>query len=116
MTVDKRRDAQTPAARHGVLGVQQQVEEDLLQFPGVAVDGGKLASQIEIDQNLRGFELVLKQRKRVANDLVQVCGAELGCRSAREVKQAVGNFSGAEALLRNLVEHRTDARVSAKLL
>ena len=62
VAVDQSGDAQAPAAGHGVLGVQQQVEEDLLQLAGVAVDGRKLVGKIEIDQNLRGFELVFEQR------------------------------------------------------
>src|SRR5437763_14461537 len=35
-------DLQGPAAMHGVLGVQEQVQEDLLQLAGVAVYGGQL--------------------------------------------------------------------------
>ena len=62
MAVDQSSDAQASAAGHGVFGVQQQVEEDLLQLAGIAVDGRKLAGKIEIDQNLRGFELVFEQR------------------------------------------------------
>ncbi len=72
--------------------------------------------QFEIDDDLRGLELVLEQRERVANDLVQIGLAELGRRSAREIEQAVGDFSGAEALLRDLVEHRPEARIAAHLL
>ena len=49
VAVDQRSDAQTPAAGHGIFGVQQQVEKDLLQFAGVAVDGRQLVGQIEID-------------------------------------------------------------------
>ena len=40
--VDQRGDAQAAAAGHGFLGVQQQIEEDLLQLAGVAVDGRQL--------------------------------------------------------------------------
>ena len=49
VAVDQRGDAQAPAAGHGLLGVQQQVEEDLLQFAGIAVDGRQLVGQVEID-------------------------------------------------------------------
>ena len=110
VAVDERSDAQAPAAGHGFFGVQQQVEKDLLQFAGIAVDGRQLVGQIEIDENLRGLELVLEQRKRVANDLVEVGGAEFGGGSAREVEQAVGDFGRAEALLRDFVEHRAQPR------
>ncbi len=37
------------AAGHGVFGVEQQVEKDLLQLAGVAVDGRQLLGQVEID-------------------------------------------------------------------
>ena len=40
--------AQAAAAGHGLLGVQQQIEEDLLQFAGVAVDGGQLLDQLQL--------------------------------------------------------------------
>ena len=49
VAVDQRGDAQAAAAGHGFLGVQQQIEKDLLQLAGVAVDGGQLLGQIEID-------------------------------------------------------------------
>ena len=62
VAVDQSNDAQAPASGHGVFGVQEQVEEDLLQLAGVAVDGRKVIGKIEIDQDLRGFELVLEQR------------------------------------------------------
>ncbi len=39
VAVDQRGHAQPAAARHGFLGVQQQVEKDLLQLAGVAVNG-----------------------------------------------------------------------------
>ena len=58
MTVEQRGHAQAAAAGHGFLGVQQQVQKNLLQLAGVAVDGGQLADKLEIDHNLRGLELV----------------------------------------------------------
>jgi hypothetical protein len=35
-------DAQFASLRHGVLGVEQQIEEDLLQLAGIAVDARQL--------------------------------------------------------------------------
>ena len=58
---------------------------------------------------LRGFELVFKQRERVANDLVEVGLAEFSRRCAREIQQAIGDLGGAEALLGDLVENRVQA-------
>ena len=42
VAIDERGHAQAAAAGHGVFGVEQQVEKDLLQLAGVAVDGRKL--------------------------------------------------------------------------
>ena len=53
---------------------------------------GRFVGEVEIDDNLRGLELMFEQRERVANDLIQIGFAEFGGRSAREVQQAVGNF------------------------
>ena len=70
-----------------------------------------ISSSSTID--LRGLELVLQQRERVANDLVEVGLAELGGGGAREIEQAVGDLGGAEALLGDLVEHRRQAGIAA---
>ena len=110
VSVDQRGHAQAAAAGHGFLGVQQQVQKDLLQLAGVAVDGGQFLGQVKIHHNLRRLELVFEQRKRVANHLVQIGLAELRGRGAREIQQAVGDLRGAEALLRDLLEHRSQAR------
>ena len=53
------------------LAFNKQVEKYLLQFAGIAVDRRQLFGQFEIDKNLRGLELMLEQRERVANDLVR---------------------------------------------
>ena len=42
--------------------------------------------------DLRGLELMLEQRERIANDLVEIGVAEFGGRGAREIQQAVGDF------------------------
>ena len=116
MAVDQRGDAQAAAAGHGFFGVEQEVEKDLLQLAGIAVNGGQIVYQLEVDDDLRGFELVLEQRERIANDLVQIGLAELGGGGAREIQQAVGDFRGAETLLRDLFEHGAEARIAAQLL
>ena len=77
---------------------------------------GQILGQVSIHGDLRGFELVLEQRERIANDLVEVGFAELGGGGAREIQQAIGDFGCAETLLRNLFEHRAEPRVAAHLL
>ncbi len=75
------------------LGIEQQVEKDLLQLAGVAVNGGQIVRSVPVSTiDLRGLELMLEQRKRIANDLVQIRFAELGGGGAREIEQAVGDF------------------------
>ena len=78
--------------------------------------GGSSSARSRSTSDLRGFELVFEQRERVANDLVEVGGAELGGGGAGEVEQAVGDFGGAEALLGDLVEHRAEAGIAPQLL
>ncbi len=74
--------------------------------------GGSRSARSRSTRDLRGLELVFQQGQRVANDLVEVGVAELGGRSAREIQQAVGDLSGAEALLGDLFQHRAEARVA----
>src|ERR1039458_4524727 len=82
VTVDQRCYAQVASAGHCFLGIQQQIEKDLLQLARVSVNERKIFGQVEIDGDLRGFELVLEQGERVANDLVQVGFTERGGRGA----------------------------------
>ena len=115
MPVRERGDAEVSAARHGLFGIQQQVKKYLLQLARIAVNHRQPFGKIQGNGNLRGLELVFQKRQRVANHLIQIRIAKLRCRSTREVKQAVGDFGSTEALLRNLVEHGAEARISLKL-
>src|ERR1035438_417671 len=90
-------DAQITTTGHGILGIEQQVEEDLLQFAWVTVDGRQLLGQVEIQADLCGLELVFEQCERVANNLVEVGLTKLGSRRAGEVEQC-------ERVANNLVE------------
>ena len=64
---------QRSAAGHGVLRVQEQIQENLLQPPGIAVNR---AADARTTQSrtwiLRDLELVFQQRQRVRNDFVTV--------------------------------------------
>ncbi len=51
-------------AVHGVLGVEQQVEDDLLQLALVALDGCERGGEVRFDADARGFELVIEQDER----------------------------------------------------
>src|ERR1039457_4387035 len=99
-----------------VLGVKEQVQEDLLQLSGVAEDGRQLGMQVWNDLDTRGLELVLKQSERVVNYAIQVHVVELGARGAREIQQAVNNLGGAKRLPRDLVQQLCFLRISTDLL
>jgi len=50
-------DAQDAALGHGVFGVKEQVQKDLLQASGVALDRWQVLAQFVFDGDLAGFEL-----------------------------------------------------------
>ena len=77
---------------------------------------GRFSTRSSVDDDLRGFELMLEQRESITNDLIEIGFAELGGGGAREIQQAVGDFGGAETLLRNFFEHGAEARIAAHLL
>ena len=57
--------AQRPAGRHGVLGVQKQVEKDLLQFAGVTQNRRQVILERSFQMNLGCTELVFQQLQRL---------------------------------------------------
>src|ERR1035441_11060532 len=98
MPVVPRGYPETSASGHGFLGVEQEVQKYLLQFSLVSLYRREFFGQFKVHSDLCRLELVLKQRKSVANDLVEIGFAEFGGRSPREIQQAVGNFRRPEAL------------------
>ena len=72
MPIHKRGDAQIAATGHGFFGIEQQVKKDLLQLTRVAVDSRESIGKFEIDVDLCGLELMLEQRERIADDLVEI--------------------------------------------
>ncbi len=85
--------------------VEKEVEQNLLQLALVAVHGGQIGER-GLHFDLRGLELVLEQRERVMDDLVQVDARELRAAGTREVEKAVHDLGGAEGLLRDLFQQR----------
>ena len=69
-------------SEHCVLGVEHQVQNDLLQLAVVAVDERQLRIEVCLDANLRGLELVFQQRERVAQQVVQIDVGELASAGA----------------------------------
>ena len=66
------RHRQPAAARHGVAGVQEQVEEHLLQLVLDAQHQQRLLRQFAADLDAADLELVLEQREDVADDGVEI--------------------------------------------
>ena len=57
---------------HGVLGVEHEVEDDLLELALVAVNARKVRVEVGFDADLRGLELVLEEDDGVVQKLVEV--------------------------------------------
>src|SRR5262249_6180800 len=115
-TAIDRRDAQRSPARHGVLGVHEQVEKYLLQLAGIAVNHGQVTVQISFHFDTRSLELMLEQGKRFLNDLVDVNIAELGGTRARKIQQVVNDLRSPERLPRDLVRKVSQLRVAVDML
>src|SRR5579859_78425 len=81
------RDFERATIRHGIFGVQEEIQEDLLQSSGIALDGGQVRSQFILYANPASFELVLEQTQGVEDDPVDIDFGEFGAAGAREVEQ-----------------------------
>src|SRR3954453_23434730 len=103
---DARRHREPAAARHRIAGVQEQVEEHLLQLVLDAADDHGLARQIAANLDAADLELMLEQREYVADHRIQIdLYAIIGRRSGTgEVQQPVDNLRGAESLPFDLLE------------
>src|SRR5665213_507072 len=99
-------DAAGAAVLHGVLGVHQEVDENLLELAEIALNGREIGFEVECDFDAAGAHLMLKERGRVADHGVDVDAGDVSRASAREVEQAVDDFGSAEGLLGDLVEDR----------
>ena len=73
-------------------------------LPALPCTGGRPASR-SVSTSMPDFlQLMLQQRKRFLDHLVQVHFAERGGGSAREIQQRIDDLAGAEGLLGDLVE------------
>src|SRR5580700_6197450 len=115
LTVD-RRDAQGAAARHGVFGVQEQVQEHLLQSSRVALNGWQLRFWRVMHFDLGHLELVFEQSERVGDYFVDIHIADLAAAGAREIQQVVDDLRRAEGLPCDLLEQAGLLRIALQLL
>src|SRR5271155_2754122 len=103
LTVE-RGHAQRATARHGVLRVQEQVQEHLLQSPRIALNGGQSGFRCVVHFDLGHLELVFEQSERVGDYFVDIHIADLAAAGAREIQQVVDDLRGAEGLPGDLLE------------
>src|SRR5437868_5257461 len=97
---------QVATLRHGVFGVQKQIEENLLQLAGIAQNVWQSVREAWLDGDMRHLKLVLQKRQGVVNDLVNVEFLELGPAGTREIQQVVYDLRRAESLLGDLLQQR----------
>src|SRR5271155_4324465 len=85
------RDVEHSAARrcHGILGIQKQIQKHLLQASSVTLNQRQVLVKLGLHLNLRHTELVLEQRQRIRDDLVQADFGQFGAGGAGEVQQVV---------------------------
>src|SRR6185437_16413236 len=82
----------------------------------IAENGWQIGQQRSVQRDLRSLELVFDERKRIANNGVQVRLAKLAGPGAREVEQTVDDLRRAEGLLRDFFKQRREPVVAAHLL
>src|SRR5580700_6516381 len=63
-------NAQRPAIAHGVLGIQKEVQEHLLQPPRIPIDQRDLRTALILYLDPRDLELMLQQSQRIRDDFV----------------------------------------------
>src|SRR6478736_10361959 len=93
-----------PTRRHRILRVQEQIQKDLLQAPGVSLDGRKVIGKFALNRDARSAELMIEQGQRVEHNAVDVYIPELCAAGAREVEQVADDFRRPEGLPRDLLE------------
>src|SRR5215831_10422367 len=99
------------ASWHGVFGVQEQVQEDLLQAPCVSLDGRQVSAEIALHLNAGHLELVFEEGQRIVDYLVEINLGKFSPGGAREVQQVIDNLGRAERLLGDFLEQRDFRRI-----
>src|SRR6202451_429291 len=109
-------DTQRSAARHGIFGIEKQIQKHLLQAPGIALNRRNVVREFRLNFNLRNLELMLQQRQRVSNDLIDVEVGKLAAAGARKIQQIVDDLRRAERLPRDLFQQPGFLRIGLQLL
>src|SRR5205823_5251118 len=82
----------------------------------IPVNACEVWIEVRLHANLRCLELMLQESYGVTEKIVQVQAGELRPAGSREVEQSVDDLRGAEGLLRDLFEHRSEAFIVAHML
>ncbi len=115
MPVRLRGYPQCTAGRHCVLGIEKQVEKDLLEFAGVAQNRRKIIFERSLQLYLGNTELVFQQLQSFFDHVIEIQSRKLRRTSARKIQQAIHDFRGPERLLRDLVQKRRHSLISPHL-
>ena len=94
----RRDDAQRTAVRHCVFCVEEQIQENLLQASGVALNERKVGREVILHVDLRDLELVFQQAQRIEDDLIHINFGEFCAAGAREIQKIIDNLRGTECL------------------
>src|SRR5215469_15657821 len=58
-------DTERSPLRHGILGVQKEIQEHLLQAPWISLNSRQMRREFVMHANPRGFELMLQQAQGI---------------------------------------------------
>src|SRR3954447_8071069 len=109
-------DFQDAAGAHPGARVEGEIQEDLLEFTRVPVDGREIGVEVRLDLDSGLLQLMFEKGERLLDDPIQADVAEGRGRRAREVQQGVDDLARAEGLLGDLVEYQGLLRVLGNLL
>src|SRR5215510_9680512 len=104
-----RQDAQLATLGHCISGDHDQIQEYLLQSAGVAESYGTLCAKLLFDTDTAALKLMLQQRNRVRNELVNVDLGEFRSIRSGEIQQAIDDLRRAKCLLCNLLKELVSA-------
>src|SRR5215475_14432816 len=77
-TAVRSRHSQRAPVRHGIFGVQEQIQEHLLQASWISLNSRQMGRELVMDANVRGFELMLQQAQGLEDHPVQIHVGKLG--------------------------------------
>jgi hypothetical protein len=90
----RRLDDEPAALRHGVARVRRQVDENLLDLPGVGEDSAPFGTGVEVDSDVL-LDDAPQHPEEVLDDVVYVDGPALELLLAAEGEQLPGQFRAA---------------------